>query len=79
MDNLIAALAEPTRSRTPGRSIMDGWLDTRSEQEQAAIRTAAVNPEWGHVALMKQLLEYGAPELSDTAFRQWRRRQGLVG
>lgn len=76
--DLIEDLASPTTSRVPPKSIMDTWLETRPSQQQDAIRTAAVNPEWGHVALLKKLVEYGAPEMSDTAFRQWRKRMGLA-
>ncbi|MGW9587480.1 hypothetical protein [Microbacterium sp. NPDC055455] len=56
---------------------MDVWVDTRPESQQAAIRAAAINPEWGHVALLGELVAEGAPELSDTAFRQWRKKVGL--
>jgi hypothetical protein len=56
---------------------MDVWVETRTETEQAAILTAAINPEWGHVALRDALTAEGAPDMSDTAFRQWRKKVGL--
>ena len=75
---LIDRLAAPPAKYRPGRSVMDVWLESRPEGEQAVILNAASNPEWGHVALLKELVSEGAPEMSDTAFRAWRRRQGLA-
>ena len=57
---------------------MTVWTESRPETEQAAILTAAINPEWGHVALLNTLVDEGAPAMSDTAFRQWRKSQGLA-
>lgn len=76
--NLIETLAAPPAHRPKGKSVMDVWVETRSETERTAIRTAAVNPEWGHVALRDELVTAGAPFMSDTAFRAWRRKQGLA-
>jgi len=56
---------------------MDLWVESRPETEQQAILTAAINPEWGHVALRDVLVAEGAPELADTSFRSWRKKVGL--
>jgi hypothetical protein len=57
---------------------MDVWLESRPEAEQTIILDAATNREWGHVALLKELVAEGAPEMSDNSFRQWRMKRGLV-
>jgi hypothetical protein len=75
---LIERLAAPPTKYRPGRSVMDVWLESRPEGEQTVILNAVANPEWGHVALLKELVSEGAPDMSDTAFRAWRRRQGLA-
>lgn len=75
--NLIQKLAEPPVTRPLGKSVMDLWVESRSENEQAAILVAASNPVWGHVALLRELVAEGAPDISDTAFRQWRMKRGL--
>lgn len=74
--NLIEKLAAPVAKKPTSKSVMDVWVETRPATEQAAILTAAENPEWGHIALRDELVKEGAPELSDTAFRQWRRKHG---
>lgn len=76
--NLIQTLAEPPAKRQQGKSIMTVWVESRPETEQAAIMAAALNPAWGHVALLQALVAEGAPSMSDTAFRQWRKGQGLA-
>ena len=78
MSDLISKLAAPAPSRKPPKSVMTVWVESRPESEQAAIVTAAINPEWGHVALLDALVEGGAPKMSDTAFRAWRKSQGLT-
>lgn len=74
--NLIDALAKPTSKRASKGSVMDVWVRTRPEDEQAAILAAVVDPRWGHVQLHAELAQAGAPDMSDTAFRQWRRTLG---
>ena len=73
MSDLISKLAAPAPSRKPGKSVMTVWVESRPASEQAAILTAALNPEWGHVALLEALVTEGAPKMSDTAFRAWRK------
>jgi len=74
--SLIERLAEPVSPAS--KSKMDVWVETRTHHEQEAIRVAAANPAWGHSALLNELREAGAPEISESAFRQWRRKQGLT-
>lgn len=74
--DLIEKLAAPPAKRTPTKSVIDHWLESRPESEQRAILTAAVNPEWGHVALRATLAAAGCPKLSDTSFRRWRMNKG---
>jgi len=78
VSDLIARLAAPAPSRKPAKSVMTVWVESRPDSEQAAILTAAINPEWGHVALLEALTAEGAPKMSDTAFRIWRKGQGLA-
>ena len=78
MSNLISKLAAPAPSRKPAKSAMTVWVESRPESEQAAILTAALDPKWGHVALLGALVTEGAPKMSDTAFRVWRKNQGLA-
>lgn len=75
---LIDKLATPPTKRPTGKSVMDVWVETRPETEQAVILAATVNPEWGHVALLDRLVSEGAPAMSDTAFRAWRKKRGLA-
>jgi hypothetical protein len=75
---LTDRLAAPPAKYRPGRSVMDVWLESRPEGEQAIILSAAANSEWGHVALLKELVSEGAPDMSDTAFRAWRVKRGLT-
>lgn len=75
---LVEQLAAPPVKRPEGKSIMDVWVESRSEDEQTAVLTAAVDPAWGHVALLNTLVAEGAPDMSDTAFRAWRKRKGLA-
>jgi hypothetical protein len=76
--DLLKKLAAPPAKRATGKSIMDVWVDSRPEVEQQAIIAAANNPAWGHVALLNALVAEGAPNMSDTAFRQWRIKVGLA-
>lgn len=75
MSSLIESLATPRRA-TPGpsRSRMDVWVDTLDKAEAEAVIAAAISPDWGHTALLPVLLEAGAPDISKTAFSQWRER-----
>jgi hypothetical protein len=75
---LIERLTEAPPKRPPVKSVMDVWLESRPEAEQKIILDAAMNREWGHVALLKELVAEGAPELSDNSFRAWRVKRGLV-
>lgn len=75
--SLIERLAAPAQRTHQSKSIMDVWVEGRPESEQEAILTAAINPAWGHVALLRELQSEGAPEISDNSFRQWRLKRGL--
>ena len=74
--DLVSKLATPPTGRPAGKSRMDIWVDTRPEAEREAILTAARNHAWGHVALLKELVSEGAPNMSDTSFRVWRVKVG---
>lgn len=76
--DLIQKLAEPPVKRPEGKSIMDVWVESRKADEQSAILAAAVDSSWGHVPLLNTLVAEGAPNMSDTAFRAWRKRKGLA-
>jgi hypothetical protein len=76
--DLVSKLATPPTGRPVGKSIMDVWVDSRPTQEQEAILDAARNKAWGHVALLKELVAEGAPNMSDTSFRMWRVKVGYI-
>lgn len=75
--SLADKLANPPARVTPGRSILDTWVDALPETEQAAVNAAIINPAWGHVALLELLKAEGAPAVADTTFGDWRRKKGL--
>lgn len=77
VDSLIDALATPIRGTVQGKSRMDVWLDTLTEERRTAVLAAVVNPAWQHVALLELLQANGAPEMADTSFRTWRMKKGL--
>ncbi len=74
--DLVATLAAPPVKNTPGRSVMDDWVDGLPEGEREAVMAAVVNPAWGHVALRDVLVDAGAPFLADTSIRMWRTKLG---
>lgn len=74
--DLITRLDAPISSAPLGRSSVDVWADTLTEDERAAVYKAAANPDWGHVALRDTLASAGAPHLSENSFRSWRVKQG---
>ena len=74
--DLVSKLATPPTGRPVGKSIMDVWVESRPEVEQAAIIAAAQAKAWGNVALLRELVDAGAPSMSDTAFRAWRVKVG---
>ena len=73
---LSSRLASPTSGRTPVKSAVDVWADSLPETDREAVYQAARNPDWGHVALRDALHAEGAPFMSDTAFRGWRKKHG---
>ena len=75
---LSEVLANPPARVRKGRSIMDEWLDTLPAQDRAAVLAAVANPAWGHVDLMRVLRAEGAPEVADTTFGTWRRKNGFT-
>lgn len=74
--SLIEALSTPPPARKPHKLVLDAWAETLSEEEREAVYAAAINNEWGHRALMKVLVEAGAPVMSDNTLRTWRVRHG---
>lgn len=70
-------LANPPARLQKGRSILDDWVDSLPTAEQDAVRRAIVNPAWGHTALLEVLVAEGAPDVADTTFQSWRRKNGL--
>jgi len=76
--DLIEKLSTPPTVRPRGKSVMDVWVETRPDTEREAILTAARNEAWGHVPLLNALTAEGAPRMSDTAFRAWRKKVGLA-
>lgn len=75
--SLAAALANPPARARHGRSILDEWLEQLNETERSAVLQAVANPAWGHVDLYRVLHAEGAPEVADTTFGTWRRKNGL--
>ena len=74
--DLIEALQHPPEDVRTQRPKLDVWMETRSEKEQAALRTAALDHAWMHTALRAVLVEAGAPNMSSKAVAEWRTRLG---
>lgn len=74
--SLIEKLATPPPRREPTKSAMDVWVESLPEAEADAVLVAAVNPEWGHTALQRELVAAGAPRLAESSFRGWRIKVG---
>lgn len=73
---LIETLATPPAPATLGRSVMDVWVDLLPANERTAVLNAVRNPEWRHTDLQAELIAAGAPQIADTTFRAWRKKQG---
>jgi len=73
--SLIERLASPVSVSITNKSKMDVWVETLTTDEQEAIRAAAGNPAWGNSPLLNELREAGAPDISKSAFREWRKKQ----
>ena len=74
--SLIDVLANPPKQTRAGRSIIDDWADTLPETERDAVYKAAINPDWGHIALRDTLVKAGAPFVADSSLRTWRVKLG---
>ncbi|MEW1705971.1 hypothetical protein AB0230_01910 [Microbacterium sp. NPDC089190] len=74
----ISKLKTPTRGPVRNRSIYDDWIATLSTVEQDAVLEAVKDPRWGHVALLKELVSEGAPDISSSSFQAWRHKKGLT-
>jgi len=74
--DLIEALQSPPADIRTQRPKLDVWMESRTEQEQEALRRAAVDPAWMHTALRAVLVEAGAPPVSAGAVAEWRRKLG---
>lgn len=75
--SLVNRLAAPPAPKT-NQTILDRWLDELHEGDKIAVCNAIVDPAWRHVDLLAALIEEGMPEVADTTFGTWRRRNGYT-
>lgn len=74
---MIDALANPRARVVAGKSRMDVWAETLTDERREAVFAAAANPAWGHTDLLTELVKYGAPEIQPNTLADWRRKKGL--
>lgn len=74
----ISKLKTPTRGPVRNRSVYDDWINELPAVEREAVLEAVTNPNWGHVALLKELVSEGAPDISSSSFQAWRHKKGLT-
>lgn len=75
--SLVSRLAAPPAPKT-NQTILDRWLDELSANDRTAVKLALTDPAWRHVDLLAALIEEGMPEVADTTFGVWRRRNGYT-
>lgn len=75
--SLATRLAAPPAPKT-NQTILDRWLDELPETDKAAVRLALTDNAWRHIDLLAALIEEGMPEVADTTFGVWRRRNGYT-
>lgn len=75
--SLATRLAAPPAPKT-NQTILDRWLDELPENDKAAVRLALTDKAWRHIDLLAALIEEGMPEVADTTFGVWRRRNGYT-
>lgn len=69
---LSEALKTPPSRET--KTVMDVWLESLTDEDQAAVWAALHNPDWRHTDLLAAVIAEGAPQISDRTFGEWRRR-----
>ena len=75
--SLSTRLAAPPAPKT-NQTILDRWLNELSTEDATAVRSALLDPAWRHIDLLAALIEEGMPEVADTTFGTWRRRNGYT-
>lgn len=75
--SLSERLAAPPAPKTT-QTILDRWLNELSNEDATAVRSALLDPAWRHIDLLAALIEEGMPEVADTTFGTWRRRNGYT-
>lgn len=75
--SLVSRLAAPPAPKT-NQTILDRWLDELPANDQTAVRLALTDNAWRHIDLLAALIEEGMPEVADTTFGVWRRRNGYT-
>lgn len=75
--SLVNRLAAPPAPKT-NQTILDRWLDELPAVDHEAVSKALIDPAWRHIDLLAALIEEGMPEVADTTFGVWRRRNGYT-
>jgi len=75
--SLVNRLAAPPAPKT-NQTILDRWLDELPAVDREAVSKALIDPAWRHIDLLAALIEEGMPEVADTTFGVWRRRNGYT-
>lgn len=71
----LADRLETPPATVGNRSPLDTWMDGLTEKDRAALVAAIHDDNWRHIALQREVEAEGAPQVSETTFRAWRRRQ----
>lgn len=75
--SLVTRLAAPPAPKTT-QTILDRWVDGLDPEDRQAVKAALVDPAWRHIDLLRTLVDEGMPEVADTTFGTWRRRNGYT-
>lgn len=75
--SLVNRLAAPPAPKT-SQTLLDRWVNDLPDEDKTAVRTALTDTAWRHVDLLAILIEEGMPEVADTTFGAWRRRNGYT-
>lgn len=75
--SLVNRLAAPPAPKT-NQTILDQWYNNLDVEDKLAVSNAITDSAWRHVDLLAALIEEGMPEVADTTFGTWRRRNGYT-
>lgn len=71
--SLANRLARPVARTSTVRPAMDVWIDTLTDADREAVRTALHDRGWASKHLLAELQAEGAPGIAASTFDTWRR------